>query len=667
MPRETRDRCHRRRASELTRGRLTGRLASWAALLLLLLLPVSGAVALVGVPSGERIGAAGSDIVGAAASVACPPVAGGSGFGAPTILEPAAGTRVRAGEPVRLLAQLPGEGPDVLVRFQVPETGQSVCAEVPFGTGEASVTITSPGKRTIVASMLTPWVGIDADPAGPTQELWYAGAPSPEVPIEVVPLVAVSLSPDGGSGPVGETVQWVATVTAGGTPLVERSVSFSALLPGGPPVFMTDETDGSGQAVFRHTRSGPGVDEITVSVSALGQDVSGSTTYTWVEPPAPLDVSLTTSGTSGSVGTTLAWTATVTSDGEPVGGASVRFLGQLAGGPDEDVTLTTDPSGQATHEHTRATTGTETLTVTAREDARTGVDSGSFTWLPAPSEPVLDIELSPADSTGPIGGTATWTATVTLDGEPARGVPVDFRGVLAGVDDIVGTDLTDDSGRATHSHSRATAGTETVTATATSGGQTATDDTGWTWVEPTVPPTTTDPPTTTGPPETSDPPGTTEPTDPPGPVDPSGADPEDEPTPIPPIDTSDPPPADAEPIGELVLGRESVIPGGDLEVSGEGCEPGSTVDISLAGELLASTVADADGTFTVRAPVSNEPLGQYVLRVRCGNGHGEAIVDLVSTVSSSAASGSAASAAAVLSFFVLLGSAVVRGNSGAAG
>lgn len=56
--------------------------------------------------------------------------------------------------------------------------------------------------------------------------------------------------------------------------------------------------------------------------------------------------------------------------------------------------------------------------------------------------------------------------------------------------------------------------------------------------------------------------------------------------------------------------------GSDLTVSGSGCGAGSTVTISLDGEVVATTVADDDGNFSVDIQVPDEP-GNYVLSIGC--------------------------------------------------
>ena len=58
--------------------------------------------------------------------------------------------------------------------------------------------------------------------------------------------------------------------------------------------------------------------------------------------------------------------------------------------------------------------------------------------------------------------------------------------------------------------------------------------------------------------------------------------------------------------------------GSEITVSGSGCGAGGTVTISLDGEVVATTVADDDGNFSVEIPVPDEP-GNYVLSIGCAS------------------------------------------------
>lgn len=463
------------------------------------------------------------------------------------------------GTGVRLLAQLPGE-PDIDVTVVTGADGVATFTHTRTAPGTESLTVgATVGDETVFAAGSFEWV--------------------------VPPVVQLTVQPVDASGPVGSTVDFVATLTADGKPLPDHSVTFTAAMAGAPTVAVSAQTDADGTAHFAHTRSVAGEDGITVEAVALDQEVSAKTTFTW-QPPPPPTLTLSQSGTTGVVGTTLEWTATVTSGGEPVAGATVRFLAQKPGAGDVDVTRTTNAAGVATHTHTRTTPGSESLQVTTTVAGTDLSATGSFTWMPVvpPTTPPDPSPTTPptAPPTTPPVVTPTTPPVVTTPPVTPTGPP-------------------------------------TTPAT------------------PTTPVTPTESPTT----ETTDPGPTTDP-------------------------PTTPPPAAGQ-TTTVELGRNSAIPGGDLEVSGTGCEPGSTVVISLAGQTLGTTTADATGAFSVRAAVANMPLGQYAVDVQCGNGTGQAMVNLVSTVESSTAVASAASAAAVLTFFVLLGTGVLKQVTGGVG
>ncbi|NLG21594.1 MAG: hypothetical protein GX555_09240 [Actinomycetales bacterium] len=475
------------------------------------------------------------------------------------------GGQVVPGAGVRFLAQLPGE-PDVDVTVPTDADGVATFTHTRTVSGTESLLAgATVGDDTVFASGSFEWV-----------------VPPPVVQLAVEPLDS--------SGPVGNTVDFVATVTADGQPLAEQSVTFTAGMPGAPLISLVQQTGADGTAHFAHTRSAPGVDGIVIGTTALDQTLSTETTFTWEQPPPPPAVlTLSQSGTTGEVGTPLEWTATVTVAGQPVEGANVRFLGQLTGATDVDVTLTTNSAGVATHTHTRSVSGTESLQVTTTVGAQDLIATGSFAWVPGapPTTPPTSPPTTPptAPPTTPPTSPPTQTTPVAPIVPP---------------------------------------------------------------LTPTTPPTA--PPDVT---ETEEP-TTSEPTTEPEPA------PEPEPQPEP---EPEPGPTDGS-ATRVELGRESAIPGGDLDVSGSGCPPGSTVVVSLAGETLGTSTADANGAFSVRAAVANVPLGQYAVDVQCGEATGQATVDLVSTVESSTAVASAASAAAVLTFFVLLGTGVVKQATG---
>ncbi|QDO90018.1 hypothetical protein FNH13_18215 [Ornithinimicrobium ciconiae] len=495
------------------------------------------------------------------------------------------GDEVVEGASVRFLGQLSGQ-PDVDVTVLTDTDGVATYSHTRTVAGTESLMVgATVDDQTVFANGSFEWL----------------------VP---VPIIEIEVQPSNGSGPVGTTQEFVAAVTVDGEPAADQLVTFTATMTGAAPVSIQGETDAKGVARFDHSRSLDGVDSITVQAAVSGQTVVAQTTYTWQAPAAPPTLTLTQSGTSGVVGTDLVWTATVTSGGEPVQGASVRFLGQLPGDGPVDVTVTTNASGQATHTHSRSVAGTESLQVTATIAGQPLIETGSFTWLAEPTDPPGGE--TPGEPPG--GETPGEPPGGETPGEPPTQTP--------------GEPPTQEPGEPPAGEAPPTSLPVTPTpVTATTPG-----------------------PEDEGAPEPDPEPGT-----------------ETEAGPAPSTDVPGTPPSSAPPLTTVALGSASATPGGDLEVTGTGCEPGSTVTITLAGEALATTTADSTGAFSARAAVASVPLGQYAVDVQCGDATGEAVVDLVSTAESSTAVASAASAAAVLTFFVLLGSSVFRSTFGSVG
>ncbi|GAA1135852.1 hypothetical protein [Ornithinicoccus hortensis] len=573
------------------------------------------------------------------------------------------------------------------------------------GTARFEHTRTQPGEDTI-------WVGVE----GLGQEVWAETTFVWEEPVPVVTLTQSS-----GNGQVGTPLTWTATVTSGDDGMAGVPVRFLGQLAGQPDVDVTISTDASGIATHTHTRSVAGTESLLVAADVDGEVVSATGSFVWESPPA-VHLDLTPEDAAGPVGEAVEWVATVSADGTPQPGQSLIFTASTAGADDVTVEGVTGADGTAVFAHTRAAAGVDSITVQGVVLGQEVSATTTFTWQAPP--PVLQVEVTPASSSGVIGSATTWTATVTLDGAPVEGASVEFLGVLPGTTDILDPAvLTDDSGEAAHGHTRTVAGTETVTATATLDDLTATASAQRTWTTaaeppappvppvipppgpPVTPPPVTPPPVTppSGPPPVG-PPATTPPASPPATTPPAVVPPVTVALPVP----AQPPAADPPSVGDIVdiiedpgtddgdtvaappevptapttpttttppsvpltnvaLGSHSATPGGDLEVSGSGCAPGSTVQILLGGEPLATATADANGDFTARAAVSSMPLGQYAVDVECEGRTGAAQVDLVSTVASSTAPAAAASAAAVLTFFVLLGAGVIKGSVGSAG
>ena len=66
-----------------------------------------------------------------------------------------------------------------------------------------------------------------------------------------------------------------------------------------------------------------------------------------------------------------------------------------------------------------------------------------------------------------------------------------------------------------------------------------------------------------------------------------------------------------------MLDRRSTPPGGPVSASGQGCDPNSTVDLSIGSSPVGSTVADGSGAFQTPITVS-QPVGQFQVVAVCG-------------------------------------------------
>ncbi|MGH9125080.1 MAG: hypothetical protein ACRDZ8_10200 [Acidimicrobiales bacterium] len=68
---------------------------------------------------------------------------------------------------------------------------------------------------------------------------------------------------------------------------------------------------------------------------------------------------------------------------------------------------------------------------------------------------------------------------------------------------------------------------------------------------------------------------------------------------------------------DLALDHPSVAPGGSVTASGQGCLPGSVVQLSIGSTTVGTTTADTSGRFS--APLSiGTNLGQFTVVAQCG-------------------------------------------------
>ncbi|MCP9620286.1 hypothetical protein FOH10_22960 [Nocardia otitidiscaviarum] len=118
-------------------------------------------------------------------------------------------------------------------------------------------------------------------------------------------------------------------------------------------------------------------------------------------------------------------------------------------------------------------------------------------------------------------------------------------------------------------------------------------------------------------------------------------------TPLP----SEPDTGPATPAGSgLAVEPPAVAPGGEVTVTGHGCDPGAPVRLSIGDGPVGDTTAGADGGFDVRLSTGDTDIGHHRVTADCGRTlAGPLDIVLVSRV------GGATSTATVLLFFLLIG------------
>lgn len=514
------------------------------------------------------------------------------------------------GEPFEWTATVTDDGAPaqgVQVTFDAEMAGQQNQGDIltTGQTGKVSFTHTRAVPGTDKLSVSAVVGGAPVNDEG--ERTWTAG-PVPAAPV-------ISLAPSTSAGPVGTEFVWTATVTRNGGPLSNVSVDFVGEMAGELVEGDTRTTGLDGRATYQHTRLTPGTENLSVSAEVDGSTVNDVGVRTWTEPTA-FAVELTPPTSTGSVGTDFVWTATVTDGGEPVPGVEVTFLGEMPEQPDTGGPGTTGVDGRATHTHTRTTPGTEDLTVLAEVDGTRLSATGQRAWSPSAEEIPLEIVLDPRSSEGPVGSELAWTATVTSGDQPLEGARVSFRGTMDNQPHATVTGTTDADGRITGVHTRTVSGEEQLTVKVTDDSRQATDTGTRTWTTAVA----------------VDPPEGGAPRPGPGP--------------------------------DLTVDRASVVPGGDVEIHGTGCEPRAPVRAEMASEVLGTSSADDEGAFTARHEVPRLPLGQYVLTVACASDVSSVPVDLVVPTWSTPAAAGGVTTAALLTFFVLLGGGIVRNLPG---
>ncbi|MGH9224179.1 MAG: hypothetical protein ACRD2W_10460 [Acidimicrobiales bacterium] len=148
-------------------------------------------------------------------------------------------------------------------------------------------------------------------------------------------------------------------------------------------------------------------------------------------------------------------------------------------------------------------------------------------------------------------------------------------------------------------------------------------------------------------------------TPPPAPDAQPDAQPDDQPAPAPDLVAVPPapPPPPARPVlpQRIGLNRTTSPPGGPVEVTVNGCDPGAPVTLEIGAQPIPAGLADANGAVSVGVDVPSLAVGRHDVTARCG----PVLTTFVDVVLSTRVD-PGTTTLAVLVFFVLLSLAVIR-------
>jgi len=305
--------------------------------------------------------------------------------------------------------------------------------------GQATFSYTSSFAETDTVTASTPGV----NPSATATVVW--GAPS-----------NVTLSPTSLTAVTGSPQFFTATVRdVSGNPIANTTVTFT--VTGANTTSGNALTNSSGQAAFSYTGATTGTDSVTAS---SGGATSATTIVTWLR--GPLSITLATSSTSLSTGSTATVTATVRDGlGNLVIGVPVHFV--VTGANATSGGATTNTAGQTSLSYVGVKAGTDTVTAfpdlnnNAVQDTGEPSATATIGWSSTPGLMLAASASSPA-----VGSSESITATLTNPGSSVNNVVIHFT--ISGVDSQTGTAVTNGSGQATLSYTGANAGTDTITA-----------------------------------------------------------------------------------------------------------------------------------------------------------------------------------------------------------
>ena len=310
-----------------------------------------------------------------------------------------------------------------------PVTAGSVQFAVDGSPAGAAVPLPASGQVTLTNGALTAGTHLITAEFSGTTTLATSADNLNQVVDKIVTATALesSLNPSR----VGDEVTFTATVTVAGAPLTTGSVQFS---DGGTPLGDPQPLGADGTATYATATLADGTHPITARfVESPQYAVSTSDALDQVVGLIPTTTTLDPSVNPSSVGQSVTFTATVTSDGGGTPSGSVQFRN---GGSDLGTPVPLDAGGRATYPTATLTAGSHAITAvflaTTRYATSTSnvitqqvdkiVTTTSVSSAPDPSDPNQSVTFT-ASITSAAGPVASGTVTFAIDGGPP-GAPV---------------------------------------------------------------------------------------------------------------------------------------------------------------------------------------------------------------------------------------------------
>jgi hypothetical protein len=261
--------------------------------------------------------------------------------------------------------------------------------------------------------------------------------------------IQFTLTPTSATNSVNTSHQVTATLSVNGVAQENVDVNFNVTSGPNSGDNGTDTTDSNGQATFSWTGDGGiGVDTVQASgsviISGISVPFSATATKEWVD----VQCTLLPSTDVNQVGTSHALTATVTNGPNPLSGVGVTF--NVTSGPNNGTTGndTTDVNGEANFSYVGGPlSGTDAL----QSIGAAVINGESFNFGCSATKQWVNVQatLTPTLDVNQINTQHIVTATVTLDGNPAPGVTVNFNITSGPNNGDSGSNTTDGNGQAT--------------------------------------------------------------------------------------------------------------------------------------------------------------------------------------------------------------------------